>query len=55
MGKEQNIIIEIDGEEFLLRDDVEIVSSMLYLCNTFTIVTMQLPETILRQKSGKSV
>jgi len=54
MAKDQNIILEIDGEEFLLIDDVEIVSSMLALCNTFTIITMQLPETDLTAEAGKA-
>jgi len=53
MPKDQNIILEIDGEDFLLRENVEILSSMTTLCNTFTILTMQLEGTDFTAEVGK--
>ena len=53
MAKDQNIILEIEGEDYLIRENVEVVSSMLTLCNTFTVETMQLNDPEFKTSAGQ--
>lgn len=53
MANEHEIILEIEGEEFLLPGDIEIVSSMLNVANTFTVDTIFFKDTDLPAYAGK--